>query len=89
MGAEIVLLTWLVLGIGLLLPPLLGREVEPLGDASVQRSERENAQSDSWAEKRMTAGRRELADDGFQCRKCGAHIDGAYLYCGECLTPQF
>ena len=33
-------------------------------------------------------GRRAMTDGGRVCHSCGAHVEGDYLYCAECLTPR-
>jgi hypothetical protein len=33
-------------------------------------------------------GKRAMTDGGRVCHSCGAHVEGDYLYCAECLTPR-
>lgn len=86
------LLLWVVVSLALLVPPLLRDDPESLASKHdwFPGPSTESGDDVTTADEPPTGRRDTLAitDGGYECRNCGATMDGTFVYCGECLTPR-
>jgi hypothetical protein len=91
MELLVALALWVALAAVVLLAPLVGNEVTPMTETRSMLEWGPTGREDDGPNAETTASTpdgRPMTDGGRRCHNCGAHVDGDYLYCGQCLMPK-